>query len=174
MSQLATQPNHLVCLQWTSPDTQMCFLNNPWCTAATTALQTYRAAESSITGSDLTPPQAMLPWQQKSNERSFSPPTQAEKPWLPTISSFFAYRKLVISLHREMVSVTLTSLCILQHWGQLKWHMKEMMDHSTSKGHQNSLGVKQHRQEIRHWEVTPLQPRVFFIWMLIKALQTLW
>lgn len=44
ISQLATQPNHLVCLQWTYPDTWMCFLNNPLCTAAMTALQTYRAA----------------------------------------------------------------------------------------------------------------------------------
>lgn len=42
ISQVATRPNNLVFLQWISPETLMCFLNNPLCTAAMTALQTYR------------------------------------------------------------------------------------------------------------------------------------
>lgn len=42
ISQPAAEPNHLECLQGTSPDTQMWFLNNPLCTAAMTASHTYR------------------------------------------------------------------------------------------------------------------------------------
>lgn len=49
---------------------------------------------------------------------------------------------LLFSLYRGTVSVTPTSLCILQHWGQLKQHMKEIMDHPMSKGHPKFFGCK--------------------------------
>lgn len=62
---------------------------------------------------------------------------QQSHPSLPTENT-----PLVFSLYRGLVSVTATSLCILQHWGQLKWHMKEMTDHPMSKRHPKFLGHK--------------------------------